>query len=484
MIDDGADPFAGTAPATARPTRTSGGQRSWVAAMAVAALVALIGYAVATSASSPDTPRSATPASRTTAPGLAAAVQSVSAGGQATLPFFAADPPPAFGVHYANLQDVDHAASHGYTYALWATNGSSADSGSWFSITTYRGASPLSASNAHRVRTDQATIAISHVPGGQSVAQFVVGGVGVSITAFGWSDVDLVRLAGAVRSDGQTVGFTDTWFAADHQVVTTVQPLLAVQGTVAEQISYVSAEDPATNIAITVARRANGSKGSARFSRETALRFLLQDPTTFYVGGVPAVAGAIVGRSTSMATWIDGDNVITVSSPMALPDLIDTARTVHRVSAGEWDAMKLTALGVNSPRAAIIHPQQPTIASGVDARSLPWTVGVTMSYSGSRQVNWRWEGSGFGSAATDAAEINTVVDDERTYVLADVPRSLPTAAGLEIFRPGFDPVEVGFTDAGPQMDRIFAAYVFSEAVPYTARIVNSDGFVLASWPST
>lgn len=482
MIDDGVDPFAGGA--LDQVTGDAGGRRR-VGVGTIAVLVAMIGYGVATSATSRDAAKPVPAASTTTAPAVvSSAARRTTSAAAASMPFFAASPPPAFSVHYANLQDVDHAPSRGYTYALWATKGAAAGTGAWFAVTTYRGASTLSAANARRVRTDRSTIAIAHVRGGQSVTQFVDGGVGVSITSFGWSDADLLRLAGSVTSDGQTVLFSDTWFGSDHNVLTTVQPLLAVQGVVAEQVSYVSTDAPGTNIAITVARRPNGSKGGSRFNRETALRFLLQGSSTFDVGGLPAVAGTIVGRETSMATWIDGDNVITVSSPMAVPELIDIARTVHRVSPTEWESMKLTALRINAPRAAVIRSQLPSIADGTDARSLPWTIGVTMSYSGSRQVNWWWEGSGFGSPATAAAEINTVVDEDRTYVLADLPRSVTTsAAHLEISRAGFDPVDVSFSDAGPQMDRTFAAYVFSEATPYTAQIVGDDGSVLATWPS-
>jgi hypothetical protein len=465
LIDDGAVAFVG---APNQPV-AGAGTRRWIAPLAASLLLAAIAYGVVSSASKRATPPA--PPVTTAAPPAA------------SLPFLAADPPPSFGVHYAGLQKADYTAFLGYTYGLWATPGASATSGSWFSVTTYSGASTLSASNAYRVRTDRSTIAISHVRADQSVTKLVDDGVGISITSFGWSDDDLVRLAQSVRADGRTIEFADTWFLADHQLVTGVQPTPAAQGITAEQISYTSTDDPATNLVITVGKRLNDALGGSDRARATALRFMLADPTTFDVGGLHGVAGTVVGRDASMATWIDDANVVTVSAPMPVAQLVSIARTVHRVSADEWNEMKLTGLRFNSPRAAIVRPELPSIASGVDGSTQPWTIGVTMSFTGSQQVNWWWAGSGFSSVAQDSAAINTVVDDRRTYVLADLPRSVGVTARLEVTLGNAEPVAFPFVDAGPQMDRTFAAYTFSEATPYTAQIVADDGSVLASWPS-
>jgi len=476
LIDDGTDAFA-TAPVQAAGAR---GGRHWIAPAAVAALAVGIAYGIVSSASTSTAP----PPAPSSTLGATTTIVATSAPAEAApVPFLAVDPSPQFSVHYAGLQKVDDAAFAGYTYQLWASRGASAASGSWFSVTTYVGASTLSASNAYRLRTDRSIVAISHVRNEQSVTKFVTNGIGVSITSFGWSDDDLVRLADAVRATGQTIGFADTWFLADHKLVTDVQPVPAVQGLTAEQVSYTSADDPASTVVITVGKRLPDARGGSAFARDTALRFMLESRTLFAVAGFPAVAGPVVGRSDSMATWIDGDNLVTVSSPMPVDRLIDIARTVHRVPAAEWEQMKLTALRFNSPRAAIVRSDLPSIATGTDDASQPWTIGVTMSFTGSRQVNWWWAGSGLASTAKESAEINTVVDDQRTYVLADLPRAVAAGARLEVTRDGADTVQVPFVDAGPQMDRTFAAYAFSEAAPYTAQIIGDDGKVLASWPS-
>jgi hypothetical protein len=75
-----------------------------------------------------------------------------------------------------------------------------------------------------------------------------------------------------------------------------------------------------------------------------------------------------------------------------------------------------------------------------------------------------------------------VVDNHRTYVLADLPRSVAPTAQLQITRDGFDPVLVPFNDVSPDFDRTFAAYGFSEPTTYTAQIIGEDGTVLAGWP--
>ena len=478
VIDDDVGAFGDSAPNEASPDAD---RRRWVGPAVAMLLVAVIGYGLASSASSSDPPRAAVTSTSTPS----AAPRAVPTTLAATIPFFAAELPATFAVHYANMQPFDHALTQTSSYELWATKGASANSGSWFSVTATPGASTLSARNAFRVQTDRTTIAISHV-GGQTITQFTVEGFGISITSFGWSDDDLVRLAGSVRPQGQTVGFIDSWFASDHHIVSTVDPWLEVQSIAAEQLSYVSAADPTAAVTITVGRRLASFDRGAAGDRYFALRFLLEDSTSFDVNGVTAVAGTIVGRSgDAMATWIDGDNVITVSSPMPVPDLIDIARTVHVIPSSEWEGMRAEALRANSPRSAIVPSQAPSVSSGTDAASRPWAIGVTMSLSVSqRHVNWRWEGSGVDSVADDSPQITTVVDNARTYVLADLPRSITAAANLQVTRAGLDPIVVPFTDVGSAMDRTFAAYVFSEATPYTAEIVGDGGAILATWPAT
>jgi hypothetical protein len=481
VIDDDIGVFADGAPS--HQVEDTGGRR-YAGAIAAAVLVVLIGYGVATSATSNDAPVVApiTPTSVAATPRVpTTTIPAV------TVPYYAASPPREFTVQYANVQQLDHAPYLGYAYQLWATDGASAASGSWFSVATYRGESRTNVPNAYRVQTAKSSIAISHTPGGQSITQFNVDGqFDVSIASFGWTDDDLVRLAGSVQTDGRTISFTDSWFSSDHRMLTSVQPWLTVQSVPGEQISYASSDDPGVRVVITIGKRLQGFEGGATSERQIALRFLLDHNTPFDVDGRSAVAGAIVGqRDDAMATWIDDDNVITVSAAMPLPELIEIARTVHQVSASEWEAMKVRALWNADAGSQIVPAQESSVASGVDASSQSWSVQVAVSDLGTQQqINWRWNENGFVSLGSDTARINTVVDNERTYVLADLPRDIASTAQLQITRSGSDPVAVPFNDSGADVDRTFAAYAFSEPVPYSAQIIGSDGAVLATWSAT
>lgn|GEM_PF-1877613 len=481
VIDDDFDVFALGAPG--HKVEDPGGRR-YAGAVASVVFVALIVYGVATSATSNDAPIAApiTPTTVAAAPRVPTTTNPA-----VTVPYYGASPPRQFTVQYANVQQLDHAPYLGYAYQLWATDGASAASGSWFSVATYRGVSRTNVANAYRVQTDKSSIAISHAPGGQAIAQFnVEGGFSVSITSFGWSDDDLVRLAGSVQTDGRSVSFTDSWFSSDHMMLTSVQPWLAVQSVPGEQISYASSDDPTVRVVITIGKRLQGFEGGATSERDIALRFLLDHITPFDVDGRSAVAGAIVGqRNDAMATWIDDDNVITVTAAMPLPELIDIARTVRQVSPSDWEAMKVRSLWNADAGSQIVPVQESSVASGVDASSQPWSVEVAVSDLGTQeQINWRWKENGFVSLGNGIARINTVVDNERTYVLADLPRAIASSAQLQISRSGSDPVAVPFSDSGAVVDRTFAAYAFSEPVPYSARIVGADGAVLATWSAT
>jgi hypothetical protein len=482
VIDDDVGVFADGAPSH---QVEDSGDRRYVGTVAAVVFVALIVYGVATSATSNDAP-AASPITPTSVAATSPRAPTTTIPA-ATVPYYAASPSRESTVQYANMQVLDHAPFLGYAYQLWATDGASAASGSWFSVATYRGVSSSNVPNAYRVQTDRSSIAISHTAGGQSITQFnVESRFGVAVTSFGWNDDDLVRLAGSVQTDGRSISFSDSWFSSDHVMLTSVQPWLTVQSIPAEQISYAPSDDPTAKVVITIGKRVQGFEGGATRERQIALRFLLDRTTPFDVDGRSAVAGVIVGqRDDAMATWIDNDNVITVTAAMPLPELIAIARTVHQVSPSEWEAMKVRALWNADARSQIVPAQESSVASGVDASSQPWSIQVTTSQLGrQQQINWRWKENGFVSVGYDTARINTVVDNERTYVLADLPRDVASTAQLEITRSGSDPVAVPFNDSGADVDRTFAAYAFSEPVPYSAQIIGADGAVLATWSAT
>jgi hypothetical protein len=493
VIDDDTDAFGDRAPNTT--LLDSGGPR-WVGPVAAGVLVAVMGYGVATSASSSSAPKVA-PITSTTVVSTTSRPTPSTTVALPAVPYYAADPPRQFTLRSVDFQEPGRPSFGRDGYELWATVGASATSGSWFSITADRGTSALSATDAYRVQTDELSIAISHTSGGHATTHFSLHArlvndpparvdVAVTITSFGWSDDDLVRLAASIDTNRRGVGLTDPLLASDHQMISSVPPSLAVQGNPAEQISYVSSADPSTDVLISVAQRPPPNEGGATLDRQIALRFFLDRNTPFEVDDHAALAGALVGQSDySLATWIAGDDIVTVGGAMPVPQLIAIARTVHEVSADEWEGMSFQARrNNNDSNSNFERGESHPLSSGDDADSNPWKIHVAIStYGVRRQINWSWGESGGETKPADTAQINTVVEGERTFVLADLPRAIAPTADLHVQRDGLDPVIVPFNDVDPESDRTFAAYAFSEPVPYTAQIIGPDAAVLATWPS-
>jgi hypothetical protein len=489
LIDDDTDAFGDRSSDVAIHDR--GGPR-WIGPVAAAALVGLIGFGVATSTDG--TPR-ATPVSSTsiaapsTVPATVPATVPVTAPPtivppQPTVPFYAADPPRELSVQSA--QSGAFGNDFGVVgYELWATADASATTGSWFSITTQPGAPPVYAADSYRVQAGDLSIAMSHTTGGHALTQFTTNGhISVTIASFGWSDDDLLRLVASVQAGPSAIGFTDSWFAANHQLVSSVQPWLAVRGLPVEQVAYASSSDFNDAVVVTVSQPAPLTAGGSPADRQVALRFLLDRNTPFIVDGHSAVAGTVIGAGNySIATWVAGDYIVTVGATLPVSQLITIARTVHEVGAPEWAGMQFQAKRSNSGgRLNNATPAYP-LSSGTDANSEPWTIDVGMVLGDRPQIHWSWDGRIGSTTPLETTQINTVVDDQRTYVLVDLPRAVAPTAQLQVIHDGLDPVVVPFQDTDPSLDRTFAAYAFSEPGPFTAQVVADDGTILASWPA-
>ncbi len=400
--------------------------------------------------------------------------------------YYAADPPREYTVGYAERQQFGN--DYGLlSYELWATPNASATTGSWFSVTTSQGASTVYATDSYRLQAGDLSIALSHTAGGHAVAQFTTAShVGVTIASLGRSDDDLVRLATSLQANQYGFAFTDNWFASDHQLISSVQPWLVVRGLPIEQIAYATSQDLNGAIVITIAQPPPLGTGSGADDRQVALRFLLDRTTPFTVDGHAAVAGTVIGEGGySIATWLDGDNIVTVGATLPVSQLITIARTVHQVPASEWAGMQFQAdknhAGRRAPEATSALP----VSFGTDAAGQAWTIDVVSATERDRrQLIWSWDAQGGGETTPlDTAQINTVVNDKRTYVLADLPRAVAQTAELHVLRDGLDPMVIRFNDPDPTLDRTFAAFAFTEAGHYTAQIVGLDGTVYASWPS-
>lgn len=472
----------------ARTVHDTDGPR-WVGPVAAAALVGLIGYGVATSTSGPAKPARVTGTSTSIAGAAIASATTVPTTSTVlasqTRSFYAADPPREFAVQLAESQQFGHDSGLA-NYQLWATPGASATTGSWFSVTTDQGASPVFAADSLRIQAGGLSMAMSHTAGGHAVVQFTTDRhVGVTIVAFGWSDDNLVRLAESLRTDSLTPAFTDEWFASDHQMISAVPPRLAIRGLPVEQVVYGSSGEFGGPLVVTVAQPLPRVAGGDTDSREIALRFLLDHITPFSVDGHSAVAGTVIDEGGySIASWVADGIIVTVGAAMPVSQLISIAGTVHEISAAEWEGVKFQAAGNKSSRFAAEETPALPVSFGIDASSEAWTIEASTTIIGrQRQINWSWGAQSEQTTPLDFAAIHTVVDDKRTYVLADLPRTVTPAGQLQVLRDGLDPVIIPFNDLGPTLDRTFAAYAFSEPGQYTAQVVAADGTVLAAWPA-
>ncbi len=485
IIDEGPDPFGDR---TATITIDDSGGPRWAGPVAGAVLIALIGWGVVTSATSSSIPKAAPVTSTTRAPTTTQPVTTTTEP-QPVVPYYAADPPRQFTVQFAEFTDPNRSFFDTTSYQLWATDGATATSGSWFSVESYRGDTSMELTpEARRVQSGQQSIAISHPTSGQSLAQFSIDRfTQVKLTSFGLSDDELVALTTSVTSQGDGVEVDDA-AVVDYRMISTVQPWMAVEGNPAEQV-YYSTNDPfGSGFSLSISPRPAPGDGDT-LDRQIALRFLLDHATPFDVDGHPAVAGAVAADpGQAVATWVAGDHIVTANANMTVSELIKIARTVHQVSSEEWNGMKFQA-SRRSDRNVVTNVDQSTpvpVSFGTDGAAEPWTVEVVVqTFADQHFILWQWDTNSIGSPGdTSTATISTAVDDRRTYVLASLPRTVAATAQLQVSRDGFDPVSVPFNDIGADLDSTFAAYVFSEATPYTAQVVGADGEVLAAWPSS
>ena len=487
IIDDDIDVFGDRGANTT--IHDTGGPR-WVGPIAAVALLAIIGYGIATStsrsgsagvASAPST--TAVPATTLPPPTTVTATPLV--------PYYAAAPPSGLKVQSAVMQEPQNNYYGPSTYQLWTQPGASADSGSWFSVESYPGSGPGTfAIDAYRMQADRLSLAISHTPGGQAVVQFSPAGkASVTMTASGLRDEDIVRIAQQIRVVRNLVQFSDSAVVDGYDMISTMQPWNVIQGIPVEQVFYSRGADPEGGFGITVSQRHPGNPGGSDINRETALRFLLDSDRAFFdVNGNSAVAGNVIGQGNfSLATWTAGDHIVTVSGSMPVADLVAISQTVHEISASEWSGVMFQAAQrTGFDNFGNYDLSQPVpVSFGTDSNGEPWKIEMaTATFGDQHQIVWQWDGAGFGTYTGDNAKIISVVDDKRTYVFAALPRAIAATAHLQVARDGLDPISVPFADPTPDLDRTVAAYAFSEPVTFDAQIVGIDGSVLADWPST
>ncbi len=481
IIDDDTNAFGDRTPSHA--TTDAGGPR-WIGPAAAAALVALIGYGVATSASTPSAPKAAPPTSSSVLT-TTTTIPPPTTAPPPPVPYYALTPPNGYSVQFADVQAYA-ATFDATTYNLWATRGSTATSGSWFSINVSSYAGSLYGDNSYRTTADDLELVISP-PSGRaggitSVMFNTSGRFTVQLAAFGVGVQQLTDLAASISTDGSSIQIGKMPVGSgEYRLISTVEPWFKVLGAPQLGITYGTAEAQPHYLNLNVGK----AKGRATIDQKL-LPFVFNRPTRFAMGPATwGVAGDFVGGDGSaMAVWIDRGNIVSVAGNLSITDLIDVAKSVHQVSADEWSSIQHQVNANNQQNSSYSEGVLAPVSFGTDASGLTWTISASFAtYGAQRQINWDWSNNGNGWQPTDMPNIRSSVEGSRTYVLADLPRAVAATALLRITRDGLDPVDVPFNDIDPSADRTLAAYAFSEPVAFDAQIVAPDGTVIATWPT-
>ncbi|MGZ4739704.1 MAG: hypothetical protein ACXVLM_10835 [Ilumatobacteraceae bacterium] len=463
--------------------------RRWAGPVAAAILVAIIGFGVVTSANSSGASKAkpvptsipvTTTATTTTAP--APAVNLVSP------QFYVANPTPAgFAMHFAetlgmggNTADFTDTT----TAQLWASDGATATSGTWFEVS--RGTHHATGRNSYRTLAGDVIVVVEHDPAsGQSRLSFTKDDESLEITAFGWADRQLLRLVESVWIANSKIQFTDPFFLTDHKLVLEADPPSALYGLPVAWVGYTTALPAALaaqSFTITVA-------GYPTTNRDVAVRFALTDVSAITVGDLAGIVGRLAADPRQVIVqWRDGDRLISVRGNLPLVPLVAIAQTVQ---AAPDDAVNEVVDSSAPSIPPALDAQPHTVGSGWLGG--PWIVQVSTT-SPTDPAEWFvwWIGQpGATSAPTEARlsitdpgpSIETLVEHGRTYVLAKVPRSM-AGATLHVNRNGQPPVELALRDVDAGLTDEFAAYAFAEPVPFTAQIVDATGQTVSSWPVT
>ena len=481
--DDGTDWITGRTTTPHPPPDTSG---RWIGPVAAATLLVAIGYGVISSAISSNSakgPPASTSVPRTT---VAATSTSVAPTINVISPqFYVADPGPAgFTMHFAETlgmggNPADFTESR--TSELWATDGATANSGSWFIVS--RGTDHFTGRNSYRTVVGDGTVVVEHDPSsGQVRLSFNKEGGALEIDAFGWSDRQLLRLADSVYVRDSKIQFHDPFFVTDHKPLLYTDPSSAVFGVPVAWVGYTTAVPAslAESFTITVA-------AYPQSNHNVAVRFAIADPKPINVGD----RSGIVGRSAAdprmtIVQWRDGDRMITMRGNLDTARLVSIAETVHPAP----DASVRQQVQPDPPVASVLRGEPHAVGSGwLDG---PWIVQVSAASNDSTTWFVWWIGQPASNATPSDSRfsvpgqgpsIETLVDHGKTYVLAKVPRSM-AGAKLHVNRTGLPSVELDLNDVDATLEAEFTAYAFAEPVPFTAQIVDVNGQTVVSWPST
>jgi hypothetical protein len=432
-------------------------------------LLAVVGYAVVSGTVSSD------PAALPT-PGLI------------TPQYYVAEPPTGFEMYLAESRSepgIDPATfESGRAAELWATSDATATSGSWFVVS--RGSQHSTGRNSYRRIVDDMEVLFEHDPASrQTRLSFTKDGTEMAITAFGWIDRQLVRLLRSVNVDDSAIRFSDGFFTGDHKRILLADPASALFGLPAARVGYTTGlpAELAESFTITVA-------GDNINDEPLVAAFALTGTTTFAAGEHPAIIGPSAADPTvNIAQWHDGERLITLRGNLEAWQLVAIAQTVHESSISE--VRQQLQAGI-PPTVEALQASPRTVVGGRLKDGRDWLIQVSERDSADPGAGYLWwigqpddtraPADTRASLPGDAPSIDTFVEDGRTYILASIPRSMD-GAELHVAPTGLPSIVTRLRDVDPALPGEFAASVFTQPVPFTARILDSDGNILAFWPS-
>jgi len=468
MIDDNGDPF-GERRASPQPVDTPPGGSRWVGPVAAAVLLAMVGYGVVSSTI--DAHKKSAP----TAPHLVKPQ------------FYVADPPSQFHMYLAEQRGdgATHAADFADNGAaqLWATDGASATTGSWFVVSL--GHRHATGANSYRTIVDDIEVTIEHdPPTGQARLSFSKDGQAFEITALGWIDLQLIRLVRAVDVNDAAIQFNDDFFATDHKRIMFADPSAALFGVPVARVGYATGLPAALAQAFTIT-----VSGDDVADSDNVARFALSDVGSFSIGDTPAIVGRSVADPTVwVAQWRSDGRLITMQGNVDSAQMQTIAESVRKSTDDEVHRSLDTTFAAPLPG---LQSPPSTIVAGTLADGTRWDIEVSPRNPSDESAGYVWWIGQPGDSTTPTETrlslpggeptIETLVEHGRTYVFAKVPRSM-SGAQLHVNPNGLASTVSPLLDIDPALGDQFTATVFFEPVPFTAHIVDGNGVTVASWP--
>ena len=402
--------------------------------------------------------------------------------------YYVADTPPGFAMFMAEARGEVGSDRADFAPAgeaeLWATPDATATTGSWFVVS--KGGQHATGRNSYRMIINGTEVVFEHDPAsGQTRLSFTKDGQDMAITAFGWIDRQLVRLVKSVNTDDSTIRFSDGFFTSDHRRILQADPAVALFGEPVARVGYATGlpAELADSFTITVA-------GDNVNDEIQVASFALTDTTTFDIGDERGLVGRwAADPSLSVAQWHDGDRLISMQGNLEPSRLETIAQTVHpRPTAQVRSQLEAGA----PPDVPALQTQPNTVVAGALSDGGNWDIQVSPRSSSDAGAGYLWWIGQPGDSTTpsetrptvagDTPSIDTFVEHGRTYVLARIPRSMD-GAELHVAPTGLPSIVTRLRDVDPALADEFAASVFLQPVPFTARIIDANGTTVAFWPT-